>query len=257
MKIFKKITLLYLLMLPAVSVFAQTECENPIILKELDEQISQSIEKDLDIYFYYRQKLFNPFSAEYLDEEKEKLQDLAQSQRYSPDEFNQILKSKIKNIYKDANNAFIHIVEYQEVEKDDSIYQYKQEYEKLLEPYIDYQLSKLQKSMMREYEGEENAIFTSYFETDPNDEKLLKDIVHRNFKVTFSEIKQLNTSNRESVHCQMTLNLNKNKQIDFKYSLFSSITHQNFQLSLIKYNVNHREGDVNDLGQYLIEELSK
>ena len=51
MKIFKKITLLYLLMLPAVSVFAQTECENPIILKELDEQISQSIEKDLDIYF--------------------------------------------------------------------------------------------------------------------------------------------------------------------------------------------------------------
>ncbi|NHB57526.1 hypothetical protein [Acinetobacter shaoyimingii] len=242
-----------MLMLPIIPVYAQTECENPRILKELEEEISRSVEKSLDRYFYYRQKLSNPYFAEYIHEEKEKLEDMARSQKYSPEEFNQILKERIKNIYKDANSEFINIVKQQEVEEDDSTYQYNQVFEKLLEPYIDYQLSKKQKAMMREFDGAENAIFTSYFKFDPNDEKLLNDIVHRNFNVKFLEIKQLNTSNSESVHCQMTLNFNKNKQVDFKYSLFFSTTHKNLQLSPIEFYVNNRHGDFNNFGQNLIE----
>ena len=45
-----------MLVLSITSAFAKTECDNPIILKMLKDEFSQSVEKNLDLYFYYRQK---------------------------------------------------------------------------------------------------------------------------------------------------------------------------------------------------------
>ncbi|RZG72908.1 hypothetical protein [Acinetobacter sp. WCHAc060025] len=260
MKIIKKIFLIIMLVLSITSAFAKTECDNPIILKMLKDEFSQSVEKNLDLYFYYRQKLFNPYFAEYMDEEKEKLDDLARSQKYSPEEFNQILKEKIKNIYKDANSKFIGIVKQQKVEEDDSTYQYNQAFEKLLDPYIDYQLSKQQQAMMREYDGEEDAMITSHFKTDPSDEKLFEEIVQNSFNIQFTDIQELSkakVSTFEITSCYMTLNLkqkNTTKNVNFKYSVYFDSLSNEMPLFPSNFYINDRESDFKELGHYLIQE---
>ena len=244
------------MIMSGTSVFAQSVCEHPQILKKLHEEIPFVVEKSLTNYLSDRQKQFNLFAESYFEQNNAVILAWIRSGQYSREVLLQKINKRMENIFAEADLAFIASMQKQKMWPGSTGFQYQKKYEKLLAPYIAHTLSQQQKAMMDELAGQEDALLNTLFRIDPYEEQLLEKIIQNSFKFQFAEIKKLHTrkmTDGELHDCQTRLTLNSNASAMIEYTVGGTADDSEVFLSPIDFYFNGEKMlDPDMLGRYLI-----